>query len=65
MASTLDCSVAMAWGFADEATEETARLIDTLADDWTGARPACALYAALQSKGTTESSKFPTDRHNI
>ncbi len=33
MAYVLDCSVAMAWVFADEATEETARLLDSLVDD--------------------------------
>jgi len=33
MAYVLDCSVAMAWVFADEATDETARLLDSLVDD--------------------------------
>lgn len=33
MAFVLDCSVAMAWVFPDEATEATARLRDSLIDD--------------------------------
>ena len=33
MPFVLDCSVAMAWVFADEATEATARLRDSLIDD--------------------------------
>lgn len=33
MAFILDCSVAMAWVFPDEASEETARLRDALVDD--------------------------------
>ena len=33
MAFVLDCSVAMAWVFADEATEATARLLDSLVGD--------------------------------
>ena len=33
MAFVLDCSVAMAWVFPDEATEATARLLESLIDD--------------------------------
>ena len=69
-AFVLDCSVAMAWVFADEATEETVGLLESLVDDhayvpslWP-VEVASVLLTATR-RGRIDSDEWPAIRANL